>query len=258
ALGILIALGGDQIQVTKSLQSGDQGTFVGASQGLDLSQAIASFLPPLVVNPTKIRDANGAFFDELLFGTNKVFESDNSAANWDSVSGSLGTAALTALAFGPSGPDVFYAGNDIGQVFVDLHDGGDGFPNRSTGLPGTTTGGRINGIAVDPRDPKTAYVMTGGRQPDHVFKTTDGGLTWTSISATLPRVPAYAMAIDPRSSPASANGFLYVGTDVGVFVSSDNGATWARLGQGLPNVPVVDLQIDTVWEELVAATQGRG
>jgi len=45
---------------------------------------------------------------------------------------------------------------------------------------------------------------------------------------------------------------------VGIFLSLDVGTTWTRVGQGLPNVPVVDLQLNTNFETLAAATQGRG
>jgi hypothetical protein len=246
------------IGVGKSIQSGAGGTFVTANQGMDLGGVPGDLFPPLAINQTKLQDVNGAFFDELMYGTNKIFETDNNAANWDQVIPPLSGDVFTALGFGPSASDVFYAGTALGQVFVDLRDGGDGFPNRSTGLPGSATNARINGITVDPRDPKTAYVMTGGTQPDHVFKTTDAGVTWTDISATLPQVPAYAMAIDPRSSPGSPSGKLFLGTDVGVYISTDNGASWRRFGVGMPNVPAVDLQFDSVWESLAVATEGRG
>src|SRR5262249_47488280 len=120
------------------------------------------------------------------------------------------------------------------------------------------TGATINGLTVDPRDIMTAYAMTAGTQNDHVFKTTNAGVSWTSVSATLPHVVAYSMAIDPRPSPGAPNGKLYVGTDVGVYVSSDGGTTWQRLGMGMPNVPAVDVEFDPVWEKVVVATQGRG
>jgi hypothetical protein len=245
------------IGVTASIQ-GSQ--FQPVNQGLDVGFVPASLQPPLVVNPTKLAGPNGTFFDEIMYGTNKVFESDNNAASWDQVANLLPNDVYTAMAFGPSGTDVFYVGTEGGQVFVDLRDGGDGFPNRTAGLLPFYTNGpvRINGITVDPNDPKTAYVMTSGAQDNHVFKTTDAGVTWTSVSAGLPKVPAYSMAIDRRPSPGAPNGKLFLGTDVGVYVSLDGGATWAKFGQGLPNVPAVDLQFDQVWETLAIATLGRG
>jgi photosystem II stability/assembly factor-like uncharacterized protein len=234
-----------------SFQNGDPGTFQPAIAGLDLSAA--SLLSPLVVNPQKLLDPNGIYQDEILFGTNTVFETDNGGATWDQVSPNLNDM-ITAMAFGP-GQDVFYVGTQGGQVFVDLHGGGDGFPNRSFGLPGLP----VNGIAVDPRDPNTAYVMLGGNgRVGHVFRTTNAGQSWVDVSGNLPNFAAYSMVIDPRSQPDAPNGKIYVGTQVGVYVSVDNAASWSRLGKGMPNVPVKDLQFSQNYEEVVAGTLGRG
>ncbi|HLJ97755.1 MAG TPA: DUF4214 domain-containing protein [Gemmataceae bacterium] len=242
-----------QAQISVSQASGAQGTFQGAIKGIDLGALVAAF-PPLTVNPNKLLDVNGQYQDELMYGSDRVYETDNGAAQWDQVSSIL-TAngdVITALAFGP-GSDVFYAGTRNGLVFVDLAGGGNGFPNRSAGLPGA----RVNGITVDPRDPKTAYVMLGGTG-GHVFQTTDGGATWNDVSGNLPNLPAYSMVIDPRALPGAPNGKIYVGTQVGVYVSVDNAATWTRAGNGMPNVPVKDLQISSDFQEVVAGTLGRG
>jgi photosystem II stability/assembly factor-like uncharacterized protein len=248
-------------QIFVSRKSGEQGTFSLAQTGISVEGLDSSFqFPPLAVNSHKIKDINGALQDELMFGSNRVYEDDSGAVSWDQVSPVLGEE-LTALAFGPSGPDVFYAGTRSGHVFVDLRDGADGFPNRSTGLP---AGAPINGLTVDPTDVKTAYAMVGigtagpNTGQKHVFRTKDGGVTWTSVSGNLPDVPAYAMVVDSRPQPGASKGKLYVGTEVGVFVSTDGGTTWNRLGEGLPNVPVVDLQFNQDFERLVAATKGRG
>ena len=50
-------------------------------------------------------------------------------------------------------PDVFYVGTMNGKIFIDLHDGADGFPDRSSGLPGI----QVNGITGDPNNPMIAY-----------------------------------------------------------------------------------------------------
>jgi hypothetical protein len=229
--------------------NGDPGTFQFAVAGIN--SAAQSPFPPLTVNPQKLLDPNGVFQDEIMFGTNTAFETDNSAASWDQVSPNLNDV-ISAMAFGP-GQDVFYVGTLGGQVFVDLHGGGDGFPNRSGGLPGAA----INGIAVDPLDPNIAFVMVGGFG-GHVFRTFNAGQRWTNVSNGLPNFPAYSMVIDPRSQPGAPNGRIYVGTQVGVYVSNDEGGSWTRLGNGMPNVPVMDLQFSQNYEEIVAGTLGRG
>jgi len=87
-----------------------------------------------------------------------------------------------------------------------------------------------------------------------VFRTTDGGQSWTDISGDLPNLPAYAIALDPRITPNT----LYVGTDNGVFASTDLGGHWSVFRAGLPNVQVVDLKLNLSLNILAAATHGRG
>ncbi|TMQ32651.1 MAG: hypothetical protein E6K70_17400, partial [Planctomycetota bacterium] len=269
SLVVVINLAGQvpaQIEVSHS--DGTQGTYTPAVTGLGLADIKTSVFLPLAVNTVKTPDQNGQPQDELLYWTNKIFESDNSANNWDPSSGILppGADNVTALGFAPNTSDQFYVGTQQGRVFITLNNGGDGFPLRNAGLPAR----RVNGFAVDPSNPSVAYALFDGFNVGggHVFRTTDGGSPWTDISSNLPDVPAYAMAIDPRPLPGFTGERLYLGTGVGVFVSTDNGATWKQLGihrnadgttvQTLPNVPVLDLQFNANFEELVAATQGRG
>src|SRR5262249_25195829 len=97
--------------------------------------------------------------------------------------------------------------------------------------------------------------------PGHVFKTTDGGQSWTDISVgtdptqTLPDSPVNSILIDP-SYPNT----LYVGTDVGTFVTYNGGAHWTDLGTGMPDVSVwqLDLNPSAPQRVLMAGTHGRG
>ena len=80
-------------------------------------------------------------------------------------------------------------------------------------------------IAIDPITPTTLYAGTGAG----VFKSTNGGETWSLTDAGPPNV--LALAIDPIT-PST----LYAGTSrAGVFKSTDAGATWAVVRQGRHN-----------------------
>ncbi len=94
----------------------------------------------------------------------------------------------------------------------------------------------------------------------HVFRTTDGGLTWDSLggqdvaSGGLPAVGADVVKVDPND-PST----LYAGTEIGLYRSIDGGARWERFGAGsLPLVEVRDLCISPAGQRLTAATYGRG
>ena len=92
----------------------------------------------------------------------------------------------------------------------------------------------------------------------HVFKTTDGGQSWTRHH----RQPAGCAGQQHRDRSAKSPNDVYVASDVGVFVATDGGVTgetWQRMGTGLPDTVVVQLKLSQVGSRvLVAATHGRG
>jgi hypothetical protein len=219
------------------------------------------FDPVVAINPTKFFNAGeNKFFDELLYGVDRVYVSRSNGNAWDTISGVLSPGNfVSALAFAPSANGVYFAGTTDGKFFV--RPGAGTFVDRTAGLP---VGVRINGIYANPKNANVVYVMLDRRGGGAtVFKSSDQGKTWTQLGGTtpgalLPQVPAYSMAIDTRPSSGAPNGRIYVGTEVGAFVTVDGGLTWLPLGKALPAVPVVSLQFSEVHETLVAATQGRG
>ena len=133
-------------------------------------------------------------------------------------------------------------------------------------LPASFPNRYISGVALDPADAsgKTAYVtlsgyarhwMVGPVDPGvgHVYRTTDGGGSWTDVSGT----GAGRLVDAPANDVEIVGNRLVVATDVGVYVSGLTGGTWSRVGSGLPNVITVDLSV-TPDGRLLAATHGRG
>lgn len=126
----------------------------------------------------------------------------------------------------------------------------------------------ISAIALDSSDATglTAYVTIMGFHTSHLWKTSDGGTSWTDFTANLPDAPANTVVVDPGPNPLT--GRIYVGTDIGVFSSSTAAASWTEVGPDpnsgqagyLPNVAVTSLQIvkDGSNEMLRASTYGRG
>ena len=126
----------------------------------------------------------------------------------------------------------------------------------------------ISTIAMDSSDAAglTAYVSIMGFHVSHVWKTTNGGASWTDFSGNLPDAPVNAILVDP--GPNSQSGVVYVGTDVGVFSSSTTAPIWTDVGPApasgqtgfLPNVAVTALALfdDGTDKWLRASTYGRG
>jgi hypothetical protein len=103
----------------------------------------------------------------------------------------------------------------------------------NTGLTDTY----VRALAIDPDIPTTIYAGTSG---NGVFKSTNGGGTWTAVNTGLTNTYVYALAIDP-DTPAT----IYAGTwNGGVFKSIDGGGAWTAVNTGLTDTYVSALAID--------------
>jgi photosystem II stability/assembly factor-like uncharacterized protein len=121
---------------------------------------------------------------------------------------------------------------------------------------GPVSGNDVLGhLAVAPTVRGILYVTkVGFLEGQKIFKTKNGGETWTNISGNLPNTPVNWVTVDPANSD-----FIYLATDTGVYVAKDGGVEdeqWQRLGSGLPNVPVVQTKV-LPGRKLIAATYGR-
>jgi hypothetical protein len=226
------------------------------TNGINLSDPV-SFYPPYVIdsaNPSR-----------LLFATNRVYETTNRGDNWAPIS-TVGTNGwpstldlpIQGLAVSASSPNTIYvverdASGDP-HVLVTFNDGSTW---QERDIPGVSnTFAYLSEIDVDPENNQVAYAVRDEFNDvfatGHVFRTMDGGQTWSDISGNLPDLPTHTLAIDPR------NGALYVGNDQGVYVSANLGGSWSRFGTGLPNVRIGQLELSTTLNILAAGTYGRG
>jgi uncharacterized repeat protein (TIGR01451 family) len=201
-----------------------------------------NFYPPFVVDPN-----NG---DRVLLGGDRVYETTTAADTWAQLStpGSNGWTSdfgIDALGLAKSDVNTIYA-----AVFPDLYvttNHGATWTNHP--LPAF---GFVGGIQVDPVSSTTAYaVFSNFSLSGVIFKTVNGGLTWTNITGNLPNLPLWSLQVDPA-------GALYVAADDGVYTSIDGGTTWSRFGAGLPNAQVFQIELNTTLNLLAVATHGRG
>jgi photosystem II stability/assembly factor-like uncharacterized protein len=94
----------------------------------------------------------------------------------------------------------------------------------------------VTAIAVDPSNGSILYA---GAQLDGLWKSVDGGVSWTSARNGYAGDIAVAIAVEP-SSPA----IVWAGSNGGVFRSTDGGASWSDRNGNLPNRRVFALAID--------------
>ena len=202
----------------------------------------AQFYTPLEINT----------FDpsRLLLGTRLGLSESLDQGNTASiVPGAAVTAnSDAAMVYGhPNNAELIYVGAGA-QVLVRTTAGG-----NLTATAGAFPGGNITGVAVDPTNQNTVYVIDDSQ----VFQSVDGGVNWTNITGDITADGAGTFrAIAYIAGPLGEG--LAVGTDKGVLVSPvDLLGTWFRLGTNLPNAPVWDLDYDSTDDVLVAGTLGR-
>jgi photosystem II stability/assembly factor-like uncharacterized protein len=100
------------------------------------------------------------------------------------------------------------------------------------GLPlfGCNRGDPIVVIQLNPKNPDIIYVATN----DYIYKTRDGGQTWTNLSHGMSHSRVISMAIDP-AYPAT----VYAGTKGdAVFKSHDGGQHWTSMRSGLDDATI--------------------
>ena len=93
-----------------------------------------------------------------------------------------------------------------------------------------------------------------------IWRTTDGGKTWVSITRGLPRNQRSGSWVNALRADPKQPGLLFAATETTVYVSFDNGNHWQSLRQNLPSTAVTDLVVHTRhhMNDLVISTFGRG
>src|SRR5437773_1778144 len=185
-----------------------------------------------------------------------VWKTEDGGVHWRAVFDSQPAQAIGALAIAPSAHNVLWAGTGetffirsttaLGNGVYRSTDGGRSW--RHMGLDST---GRIARIVIHPTDPDIVLVCALGRaygpaEQRGVYRTTDGGKTWTRVLFVDPNTGCSDLAIDPGDPNTLFAGMWQFevktwrlqsgGPGSGLWVSRDGGATWKRLaGHGLPD-----------------------
>src|SRR5213593_4249589 len=196
-----------------------------------------------------------------------VWKSVNGGTTFKPVFDKQAVQSIGAVTIDPKNPKVIWVGSgeawtrnsaSIGDGVYKSTDGGDNWSNL-----GLRESERIAKILVDPIESNTVYVCVPGKlwsdsDERGVYKTTDGGRTWTKVlKGPNASTGCSMMAMEPQNpktlfagmwdfrrkgwtfrsggdGPAAASGS-------GLFKSTDGGASWTELddksAQGLPSKP---------------------
>ena len=114
--------------------------------------------------------------------------------------------------------------------------------------------GRVSGNILEPVPP------TQDQDVPLIWRTTDGGKSWTSIVEGLPKDERTGSWINSLRADSKQTGLLFAGTETTVYVTFDNGDHWQSLQQNLPSTSIrdLDLHTDHHQNDLVIGTYGRG
>ncbi len=220
----------------------------------------------------------------LYFASYRVWKSENRGDEWEAISEDLtrneeritlpimgrqqgwenpwdvgamsNYNTITSLAESPVQEGLLYAGTDDGFIQVSENRGASWrkIPVTTLGLPERTF---VNDIKADLFDANTVYVALDnhkeGDYNPYLFKSTDKGMTWKSISSNIPdRTLVWRMVQDPVKE-----NLLFAATEYGIYTSLNGGTSWQKL-PGTPTISFRDLTIQERESDLVAASFGRG
>ena len=216
----------------------------------------------------------------VYFGANILFRSPDFGKTWEPISPDLTTndpeklkdaggpvaienttaeyhCTIITVAESPVQKGQIWVGTDDGNLQVTT-DGGKNWTNLVKNVAGLAANAPVSHVEPSRTNANTAYVAFERHMFDdfrpYIFKTTDGGKTWTSISGNLP-AKAYVQIV--REDPKNTN-LLYAGTEIGLFASYDGGRNWIPLNlKNLPNVAIHDIFVHPRENDLILATHGR-
>ena len=155
----------------------------------------------------------------------------------------------TALAI--VGDKLILAGMLSGQIWKLARGSGGWAAAQATALGNLP--GYVSDIAVVGASGRTVWASCSQLGSGHVFRSLNGGKTFTDRSGNLPDMAVNALVVDPKHGSQ-----LFIATDRGVWRSKNSGSAWATFNNGLPNVIVGDLVLHAATRRLRAGTRARG
>ncbi|MBP7075848.1 MAG: T9SS type A sorting domain-containing protein [Bacteroidales bacterium] len=188
----------------------------------------------------------------IQYGTYVNGQIDRTTNHWGSATdispnGEPNGAWVTPYIIHPTAPQTIFVGYE--NVYKSTNRG-DSWSVIST----MNTSDKIRSMAIAPSNPSVLYVA----DPSTIWKTTNGGTSWTTVTGTLPVSSASITYIaikndDPNTVWVTMSGY----TNPGVYQTTNGGSSWTNISGGLPSIPVntvVQNKLNTTAVELYCGT----
>ena len=212
---------------------------------------------------------------KLFFSSNVLWQTTTAGQSWEQISPDLTRATwavpasvgiyrdseaarptqrgvIYTIAPSPRDENTIWAGTDDGLIHV-TRDGGKNWNNVTPAA--LTPWAKVSLMDASHFDVNTAYAAINTFRLDdlrpHIYRTRDGGKTWTHITSGIPDGGAINVV---REDP-QRRGLLFAGSEQAVYVSFDDGDRWQSLRLNMPATSVRDLVIKD--DDLVVGTHGR-
>ncbi len=189
----------------------------------------------------------------VAVGSGGVWRTDNAGVTWSPIFDDQGSYSIGCVTIDPSNPHVVWVGTgeNVGGRHVGFGDGV--YRSNDGGTTWTNVGLRksehVSEIVVHPKNSDVVWVAAqgplwseGGERG--VYRTTDGGETWTRTLGDDRWTGATDLAIDPRDPNRiyaatwqrhrTVAAYIGGGPGTGLYRSDDGGVTWHELSEGLP------------------------
>uniref|UniRef100_A0A832I1G6 Glycosyl hydrolase n=1 Tax=Eiseniibacteriota bacterium TaxID=2212470 RepID=A0A832I1G6_UNCEI len=189
----------------------------------------------------------------VAVSSGNLWKTVNAGTTWEPIFDDHGSYSIGCVTIDPKRPLIVWLGTGENNSQRSVGYGDGVYKSLDAGKSWTKVGlaesGHIGKILVDPRDPDVVYVAamgplwsSGGDRG--LYKTTDGGATWTRVLYVDAWTGVSDLAFDPRDPDVlyavsyqrsrRVWTLLNGGPGSGLWKSVDAGRTWKRLEKGLP------------------------
>ncbi len=216
----------------------------------------------------------------IYFGSQFLYKTSDKGESWQRISPDLSTndpvklnqeesgglsvdnssaenyCTIFTICESPADANLIWVGTDDGNVQV-TENGGSSWTNVVKNISVLPKNTWVSSIDASRYDRNTAFATFDGHaqgdKKTYIYKTTDLGKTWISITSN--EIEGYAHKI--KQDIVNPN-LLFAGTVFGLYLSIDGGRNWAQYTGNIPRCEIRDISIQPEKNDLLLATHGRG